>query len=33
MRPAAAKAQVDPLLTDNYADFAGLEDGYTIAAP
>jgi hypothetical protein len=30
---AAAKANVDQLLTDNYADFAGLEDGFMIAAP
>jgi predicted nucleic acid-binding protein len=30
---AAKKAGVEQLLTDNYADFAGLEYGFTVAAP
>jgi hypothetical protein len=30
---AAKKAGVEQLLTDNFADFAGLEDGFTVAAP
>lgn len=30
---AAKKAGVAQLLTDNFADFAGLEDGFTVAAP
>lgn len=30
---AAAKAGVAQLLTDNYSDFAGLEDGFTVEAP
>ena len=30
---AAAKAKVEILLTDNLADFTGLEDGFRITAP
>lgn len=30
---AARKAKVQTLLTDNFADFDGLEDGFEIAAP
>ena len=30
---AAKKAGVEQLLTDNFADFAGLEDGFDITAP
>lgn len=30
---AARKAGVAELLTDNFADFAGLDDGFTILPP
>jgi predicted nucleic acid-binding protein len=30
---AAQKAKVTELLTDNFADFAGLEDGFSILPP
>jgi hypothetical protein len=30
---AARKAGVAELLTDNLSDFAGLEDGFSVAAP
>lgn len=30
---AAHKAKVTELVTDNFSDFVGLEDGFTIAAP
>jgi hypothetical protein len=30
---AARKAEVVELLTDNFADFAGLEDGFSVAPP
>ena len=30
---AAHKAGVAELVTDNYSDFVGLEDGFTVAAP
>lgn len=30
---AAKKAGVEQLLTNNFADFTGLEDGFTIASP
>jgi hypothetical protein len=30
---AAQKAKVAELLTDNFADFAGLEDGFSVSPP
>ena len=30
---AAQKAKVSELLTDNFADFAGLEDGFSVSPP
>ena len=30
---AAKKAGVERLLTENFADFSGLEDGFVVAAP
>jgi predicted nucleic acid-binding protein len=30
---AAHKAGVSELVTDNYSDFVGLEDGFTVTAP
>jgi hypothetical protein len=30
---AAEKAKVAVLLTDNFADFAGLEDGFSVVPP